>query len=416
MSLYALVDCNNFYASCERVFNPKLEGKPIVVLSNNDGCIVARSNEAKKLGIPMGGPYYKAKQVCERNDVKVFSCNFELYGDMSDRVMTILSDFVPNMEIYSIDEAFLDLSNIDKEPMGYCTHIRNTVKQWTGIPVSIGIAPTKVLAKVASHAAKKGKGVFNLTDPEERTKILSELDVEEIWGIGHNSAEALREMGLDTALKFAQCELTQIKKHFNIAWKRIQMELNGVSCLGLDEVESRKNIQSTRSFGKKITELSELEEAIANYVTNACEKLRNQNSYARGLYVYIRTNRFNPKVPQYSKGVSIALDTPTNHTGKLITKAKELLHSIYREGLAYHKAGIVLLDLVHQSKIETDFFEPIINPKSEALLNTLDKLNHTTGKESVFFASTGTQRFWTSRCHLKSPRYTTQWQELVRVG
>jgi DNA polymerase V len=417
MPMFGLIDGNNFFASCERVFSPKLDGKPIVVLSNNDGCVIARSNEAKALGIPMGEPFFKVKQLCTKHDIKIFSSNFELYGDMSDRMMKILEELCPSIEIYSVDEAFLDLTEFrDDDLKKYGLKIRHTVKKWTGLPTSIGIAPTKVLAKVANHIAKKKtkEGVFVLNQDDLRKEILSQFDVQEIWGIGYQSAEKLRKMGIGTALQFAEQDTTWIKKHFSVIGQRIQHELQGISCLGMEEIDSKKNIQSTRSFGKRITELSHLEEAIAGHVSYACEKLRAQHSYASAVYVYIRTNRFNPNVPKYHQGACSAFDVPTHHTGKIITRALQLLRKIYRKGYAYHKAGITLLNLIDANQVEYDFFHETHNPKTDLLMSTIDHLNAKTGKESIFFGSTGTKRSWKMRSQLRSPCYTTRWSDLKK--
>ena len=301
--IFALVDCNNFYASCERVFNPKLEGKPIVVLSNNDGCIIARSNEAKALGIPMGAPFFKYKQLINRNKVHVFSSNYTFYGDMSARVMTSLRSLVGEIEIYSIDEAFLDISSF-----AYCDledtakEIKTLIKQWTGIPVSIGIGSSKTLAKIANRQAKKDSldNVFDIRNPDVKKSVLQELPVEEIWGISTRWGRRLRKIGIEKAQDLVEANPRYVKKTISIVGERIHYELNGVSCIGIEEVKNKKNIISSKSFGKKVSQVQELEEAVSNYTARACEKLRLQNSRAQGLYVFLRTSPHIDKERQYS--------------------------------------------------------------------------------------------------------------------
>ena len=315
--IFALVDCNNFYASCERVFNPKLEGKPIVVLSNNDGCIIARSNEAKALGIPMGAPFFKYKQLINRNKVHVFSSNYTFYGDMSARVMTSLRSLVDEIEIYSIDEAFLDISSF-----AYCDledtakEIKTLIKQWTGIPVSIGIGSSKTLAKIANRQAKKDSldNVFDIRNLDVKKSVLQELPVEEIWGISTRWGRRLRKIGIETAQDLVEANPRYVKKTISIVGERIHYELNGVSCIGIEEVKNKKNIISSKSFGKKVSQVQELEEAVSNYTARACEKLRLQNSRAQGLYVFLRTSPHIDKERQYSNGMSVHFSIPTSNT------------------------------------------------------------------------------------------------------
>ena len=298
--IYALVDCNNFYCSCERVFNPALEKKPMAVLSNNDGCIVARSNEIKALGIPMGAPMFQYKELLEKKRAIILSSNYQLYGDMSQRVMETLRQFTPSMEVYSIDEAFLRLEEFQRlDLIKYCLEIRKTVKQWTGIPVSIGIAPNKTLSKVANHIAKKHTktGVFDIFKRSTQNEILANFPVGNIWGVGRQLSKKLNEMGINTALKLRDVDIVWARKHFTVVGERLVRELRGASCLELEEVIAKKNITSSKSFGKLVTDKKELMNAIANYTTKACHKLRLQNSKAQGLYVYLRTNPFRRQDP-----------------------------------------------------------------------------------------------------------------------
>ena len=419
MSIFALVDCNNFFASCERVFNPALENKPIVVLSNNDGCIVARSNEAKALGIPMGKPYFEWREVCRKNKVTVFSSNFQLYGDMSDRVMSTLNHFCPEMEVYSIDEAFLQLDGFaDQDVTAYAQHIRHKIKQWTGLPVSIGIAPTKVLAKVANHIAKKmsSTGVINLLDPELQTVALANFKVEDIWGIGYQSTLKLHDIGIATALQLRDSDPKFIRKHFSVHGERIVHELRGISCLSLDGFsEPSKNIRSSRAFGHLLTDFEEVAEALAHYTARACEKLRHQGSRAQGIHVFLRTNRFKYNEEYYSKGITYSFAHSSNDTRHIISQAKKCLQRIFRPGLKYKKAGIILLDLIPDTEEQADLFTPIDQTKTKAVMGILDKINARMGGHAIFIAAQGITRSWQTRCDLRSPRYTTDWQELARV-
>ncbi len=417
MPIFALVDCNNFYASCERVFNPSLEGKPIVVLSNNDGCIIARSNEAKKLGIPMGGAFYSQKDVCRKHGVHVFSSNYQLYGDMSQRVMDTLRHFVPDMEVYSIDEAFLCMDGFSSRDLSdYALEIRSAVKQWTGVPVSIGIAPTKTLAKVANHIAKKRttSGVYSLLTLDEQNAALANLDVEEIWGISSRWGAQLKQRGIHTAQQLREANPKLIRKNFSVVGERIVEELRGNSCIPLEmHVAARKNILSSKSFGKLVSDLPSIDEALANYAARACLKLRKQKSRAQGIYVFVRTNPFRAQEPQYRNGMSIGFSVPTSDTRAIVKAASQCLHRIYRPGFRYHKTGIMLLDLIPESHEQQNLFLNVDHSHSDKLMVTLDRINERMGKNTVFLASQGIKRGWQMRCDNRSPRYTTNWDELA---
>ncbi len=410
---FALIDCNNFFASCERVFNPALENKPVVVLSNNDGCIVARSNEAKALGIPMGAPLFQYKELMKQHQVQVFSSNFQLYGDMSDRVMATLAAHLPDIEVYSIDEAFVRL---DGMPVGdyfaYCQKVREIVKQWTGMSVSIGIGPTKVLAKLANHIAKKRieEGVFEVSS--DNTQVLQSFPVEDIWGVGWKWSQKLRRLGIGTAYDLQQADARFIRKSLTVTGERLHRELNGVSCLELEEVQPRNNILSSRSFGRPVTEKVELAEALANYVSIACRKLRNQHSRAGGLRVFLKTNKFRSTDPQYYNSAIIEFDMPASDTGELIAAAKRGLDAIYRKGYRYKKCGVLLVDLVPDTHHQQHLFCQKDYTKSDKVMVALDLINQRYGKETAFFAAQGIKREWQMRSDLRSLRYTTVWGEL----
>ena len=323
MKVFALVDCNNFYASCERVFDPTLKRRAIVILSNNDGCIVARSNEAKALGIPMGGPLFEQKAIIKKHNVAVFSSNYQLYGDMSQRVMDSLRLYTPDMEVYSIDEAFLRLDHLQPRNLyEYCKAIREKVFQWTGIPVSIGIAPTKVLAKVANHVAKKQTGIFDIRSQQAQDEILKTLNVDKIWGVAGRWAERLRLMGINKASELRDASPTIIRKHLSVVGERILRELRGQICIDLEEIQPRKSIMSSKSFGNLLTKKEPIAEALANYAARACEKLRKQNSQAQRVHVFVETNGFREIDRQYNNGFTYTLTTPTSDTRSIIEAAK----------------------------------------------------------------------------------------------
>ena len=418
--IFALVDCNSFYCSCERVFRPDLLNKPVVVLSNNDGCIVARTDEAKALNIPAWEPYFKVKEQLNKHRVHVFSSNYTLYGDMSGRVMNTLSQFAPEMEVYSIDEAFLSFAGMSHLNLtDYSKHIRRTVLQNTGIPTCIGVGPTKVLAKVANRIAKKDKikteGVFNLSDQDLRREVLKKFPVEDIWGVGRQSAKKLHEHKIKTAWQLAQSDPYYIQKFLTVVGARIVQELNGISCLELQtDIEDRKQIISSRSFGKQVTALAEIQESVANHVTTASEKLRKQGLKCKNLTVFIQTNPFK-NTPQYHNSATMDLLSATSVTPKLITHAFTLLNKIYRKDFEYKKCGVIFNDLQKSEQMQMDFFNRHDSETDEVFMKTIDAINAFHGRGAVKFAACGIDQFWKMLSEMKSPCYTTRWSELLRV-
>ncbi|MFL2626872.1 MAG: Y-family DNA polymerase [Dehalococcoidia bacterium] len=419
MSIFALVDCNNFYASCERVFNPRLIGKPIVVLSNNDGCVIARSNEAKDLGIPMGAPYYQHKSFIEKNNVKVFSSNYQFYGDMSQRVMKSLSMMLPNqdVEIYSIDEAFLRLDGFAmRDLFDWSLEVRNNILQWTGIPTSIGIAPTKTLSKIANHVAKKQteSGVFDLRDTDLQEYIMADLPVEELWGISRRWGKTLRSLGISTALQLRNTDPKFIQKKLSVVVERMVYELQGLSCLDLEKQVPKKSIMSSKSFGTLLDKLEPIEQALSTYAVRACEKLRQQGSKAKSLYIFLQTNPFRVDQHQYRNSLKFEFDLPTSDTAVIIRVAKTLLKQIYKYGYYYHKCGIMLFNLVSEEYQQGHFFTPQDSSR-DSLMKSIDIINESMGRETIFYAAQGVNQNWKMKRNNLSPRYTTNWEELVKV-
>lgn len=412
---YFLIDCNQFYVSCERVFQPHLRHKPVVVLSNNDGCVVARSKEAKTLGIPMGAPAFQCKDVFKRHKVVVLSSNYTLYGDMSERVMAVLRQFSPEMEEYSIDEAFLAISS--DEPQSLASTIRAKVLQWTGIPVSIGIGPTKTLAKVAGDLAKDIKtGVYELSCPKEITNRLSSLPVEEIWGIGSKLKKGLNAEGVISALQFIERDDAWIRSHFSLTLLRTALELRGTPCLSLEEcAPPRKSILSSRSFGKPVTEKEELMEAIATYMTTAADKLRAQGSCAELVYAFVTTSPFidNP----YSNGASITLAEATDYTPTLITSAKRIIEQLYRPGYAYKKVGVMLAGITSNTEHQPDLFHKDRPPQKtrKNAMAAMDAINSAYGRKSLVFAAEGIEQSWKMQRGHCSQQFNTRWDEILRV-
>lgn len=412
--LFALVDCNNFYVSCERAFNPKLENNPVVILSNNDGCVISRSNEAKRLKIPMGAPFFQWEAFFKKHKVIVFSSNYELYGDMSQRVMFYLKEFNEQMEVYSIDEAFL-LFNGDVS-FSALVELRNKVKACTGIPISIGVGSTKTLAKAANHIAKTAdsSGVFFLSDSE--LYRLAEFSVDKIWGVGRRLAERLSKLHVTTAKKLQEADPKMIRQHFSVTLEKTVKELNGISCLGLEQFQPRKQIVTSRSFGKVVTKLSELEEAVSFFTHVASKKLRSQKSLTSAVYVFVQTNPFKESEPQYANSVTFSLPSPSADTCYLIEIAKKCLRRIYREGYQYKKAGIMLLNITSNQVRQYDMLMSVSDDKSDRLMRTMDSINANFGRNTVFVAAEGIQKKWAAKCDRRSKRYTTRWQELVQAS
>ncbi|AWK88590.1 Y-family DNA polymerase [Azospirillum thermophilum] len=407
----ALVDCNNFYVSCERVFRPDLEGVPVGVLSNNDGCFVARSAELKALGVRMGQPLFEVRDLVRHHHVRVFSSNYALYGDMSARVTDCLRGFTPALEIYSIDESFLDLTGIGGDLSGYGAEIRQTVKRWTGIPVCVGIGPTKVLAKLSNHAAKKAllddRGVCDLRDADAREHVLRAVPVEEVWGIGRRSAEKLSLLGVRTAADLRNLDPRLARQALTVVGERIVYELQGVACLSLDLVPpSRKTIAVTRSFGQPVTDWEPMREAVAAYATRAAEKLRAERLAAEALQVFMHTSPFRPG-PTYSNAVTVELRPATDDTFALIAAAAAAARRIWRDGYAFSKAGVILPGLVPLERVQPDLLAAADRQRGTRLMKALDAINSTMGKDTLVPAAT-MGRAWRMRQEQRSPSYTTR--------
>ncbi|MCK5681595.1 Y-family DNA polymerase, partial [bacterium] len=392
MSIFALVDCNNFYVSCERVFNPRLIDKPVIVLSNNDGCAVARSNEAKALGIKMGVPVFQIKDIIKNNNVQVYSSNYALYGDMSNRVMQTLTQFTPDMEIYSIDEAFLDLSNFSRiNLVEYGRNIKTTVEKWTGIPVSVGIAGTKTLAKIANRIAKyskKANGVLDLSNSKYMDKALESVEVGDVWGVGRKYAKFLTANGINNALQLRDADDNFIKKKMGIVGIRLINELRGISCYPLEQSPPRKkSITVSRTFKKGIESVNELHEAVAAYVSSGAEKLRKERLVAGVLIVYVMTNRF--KENYYYNSTTINLPVRTNDTPELIGYARDGLRKIYKKGYQYKKAGILLNDLGSEEAVQANFFDTVDRVRSKKLMHAVDTINGDIGSGVIQYGAVG---------------------------
>ncbi len=412
--MFFLVDCNSFYVSCERVFNPALLKKPVVVLSNNDGCVVARSNEAKRLGIPMGAPAFQYKRLFDEKNVFVYSSNYTLYGDMSQRVMQVLEQFSPKIEIYSIDKAFLAIAA--KDPLAVAREIRKRVLQWTGIPVSVGIGKTKTLAKVANHIAKKEethKGAFLLQSDRETDRVLAKFPLDGIWGIGRRLSRRLKGLGILTPLQFKNANNEWIRKCFSTTLLKTALELRGISCLQLEEAYApRKSITCSRSFGTTVTELKGLEEAVSSYTARAAEKLREQESLAGHLTVFLTTSPFiaNP----YANSATLSLPEATDYTPHLIAKAKLGLQGIFRSGYEYKKAGVIFTDLSPKTCYQRDLFFRT-SPAHDKAMRVLDRINASHGKAALQFAAEGLEKPWKMRRTHTSAHFTTNWKQLLTI-
>ena len=392
----ALVDCNSFYVSCERLFNPKIRKKPVVVLSNNDGCIISRSNEAKALGIKMGEPYFKAKDIIIKNKVNVFSSNYSLYGDLSRRVMRTLKRFNVDIEIYSIDEAFLDMTNFsDKEVEEVGKEIRSTILQWTGIPTSIGIAQTKTLSKVANHIAKKKKtGVTSLIGLENIDPILEKVEINDVWGVGRQLTKFYNKNGIYNAKQLKNKSNTWIKKNSNVLGSRTAMELRGVPCIDLEKTPSkRKSCVVSRSFGKRVEKLQEIKEAVANYSLNASEKIRSESLNAKSITIFIRTSPFQSRFGYYSNSKTIDFPIATDNSIEIVKAAIEGLESIFKNGYRYQKAGIILTGLSNSNEGE-NLFSSEKDKKIGNLMRSIDKTNYRYGRSTLSLASAGIQKRW----------------------
>lgn len=421
--MIALLDANNFFVSCERVFRPDLMKRPVIVLSNNDGCIISRSNEVKALGVPMGAPYFKYKEVLNDHNVAIFSSHFTLYGDMSGRMMNLIDSLAPRMEIYSIDEAFIDLSGIkDRNIEILCNRIRSTLWRSLGIPASIGISKTKTLAKVANHYAKRVpafKSICFLKEDHRIEHALKRLSVGDVWGIGRQITKKLEDQGIQTAYDLQNVDPRCMRQSFSVVGERIVRELKGVPCLELEDIEDpKKSIQVTRSFSKTITELDELKSTIATYATRLGQKLREQGLMTKNIMVYIRTSKFRPRDPQYANSYTISLPSFIRDDISLIKTAMQALIHIYRPGFAYAKAGIMAIDLAPKGqRVQLDLFsrsaeEPT---QSEKLWDAVDSVNKQYGRGTLFSAACGKNLTWKDQKNHLSPPYTTNWKYLPIV-
>ncbi|MGE3318229.1 MAG: Y-family DNA polymerase [Candidatus Berkiella sp.] len=417
--MFALIDCNNFYVSCERAFDPRLEGKPVVVLSNNDGCVVARSNEAKAIGFKMGDPIFQRRDLVRKHKVLVYSSNFTLYGDMSRRVMCLLQEYSPDFEIYSIDEIFLGLKGFQSWNLtDYAKTIRANMLRGLKLPVSIGIGPTKTLAKVANYFAKKYpllEGVYQFRDQEHIFAMLKRVPIGEIWGIGRNWSIKLQSMGMQTAFDLANYDHRLLKKNLNIMIARTSLELQGISCFHLEQPSPRQNIMVSRSFGKPIETFDDLRQAVGYFATRAAEKLREQQSYAQALMVFIRTNPFNKTDSQYANSITLPFIKETNNTMLILQMASQGLKTIFREGFKYKKAGTMLVGLTQTTSAQSDLFIDPLKMNNPALMNALDHINHKYGNQMLKFAVCGLNKVGKSLRENVSPAYTTQWEEILVV-
>lgn len=418
LMMFALIDCNNFYASCERLFRPDLREKPIVVLSNNDGCIIARSNEAKALGIKMGEPFFKIKTLCNQHKVQVFSSNYTLYGDLSQRVMSVIEASWPEVEIYSIDEAFLDLSTMPYDKLeSFCMQLQKSILKATGIPTSIGIGPTKTLAKIANHLCKRELKipVFNVTNQRH---WLGRVEVGDVWGVGRQWQKKLIAKGIHTALDLSLLNAHAIKKQYNVILMRTVMELQGIACAGLEESSPRQSIMSSKSFGQMQTEYAQLAQAVSSHCARACEKARQQKLVVQRLLVFVRGNPFRHDLEQYSKSIEYRLVNATDDT-RIITKvAKLCLKKLYKPGIQYKKVGVMLEELTDKSVQQLDLFHQPDDEelsKRDKLMGILDGINTRFGSHTIKLAAEGYSKPWAMRSENRSPCYTTRWSELPVV-
>ncbi|MGB0934572.1 MAG: Y-family DNA polymerase [Alphaproteobacteria bacterium] len=418
---FALVDCNNFFVSCERVFQPHLENRPVMVLSSNDGCIVARSNEVKALGIKMGQPIYQVRDLVLKHDIATFSSNFTLYQDMSRRVMNILEASCPQLEVYSVDEAFLDVSNMAfTDLQSYGEMLRDRMRQWVGMPISVGFGASKTLAKLANHIAKKDpaqKNVYDLTAQPDQDAVLRQINVGDIWGVGRRWSRMLQAQGIFSALDLKQAPPAWVRQRMGVIGARLHSELNGVACIGLDHTPAaKKTTVVSRTFGKQITELAELQEAVATFAANAARKIRRDSQHTGAISVFINTNRFD-RDNYYSNSAVHVFAEPCNDTVSIIKAAHKVLESIYKPGHRYIRAGVCLLDLSPIAHQQRDLFAygQKVSSEQAQLMQSLDQINRRFGRGSLVFGAMGVRQNWMTRCAKRSRHYTSRWDELLRV-
>ncbi|MFQ1038294.1 Y-family DNA polymerase [Citrobacter koseri] len=420
--MFALVDVNSFYASCETVFRPDLKGRPVVVLSNNDGCVIARSAEAKPF-VKMGEPYFKQKETFRRHGIVAFSSNYELYADMSNRVMTTLEEMSPRVEIYSIDEAFCDLTGVRncRDLTDFSREIRETVLRRTHLTVGVGIAQTKTLAKLANHAAKQWQrqtgGVVDLSNLERQRKLMALLPVDEVWGVGRRISKKLESMGIKTALDLADTDIRFIRKHFNVVLERTVRELRGEPCLELEEFAPvKQEIVCSRSFSGRITAYEEMRQAICSYASRAAEKLRGEHQYCRFISAFVKTSPFALNEPYYGNSASVKLLTPTQDSRDIIGAATRCLDAVWKDGHCYQKAGVMLGDFFSHGVAQLNLFDDNAPRRnSDKLMKVLDHLNTKDGVGTLYFAGQGIQQQWQMKREMLSPRYTTRYEDLLRV-
>ena len=413
----ALIDCNSFYVSCERLFNPKIKNTPVVVLSNNDGCVISRSTEAKKHGIKMGEPYFKVKELVRKNNVQIFSSNYSLYGDLSRRVMKVLKGFSDKIEIYSIDEAFIDLSHIKDENIeNYGKKIRERVLKWTGIPTSVGISCTKTLSKVANHVAKKNKtGVIFLKDNID--DVLKNFDISDIWGVGRQLSKLYIKNGINNAYKLKNISNSWVKKSTNVLGAKTVMELRGIPCINLETEETkRKSCCVSRSFGRKVESLNKLKESITTHCLNAAEKIRNDNQTTRSITVFIRTSPFDKNRKYYSNSLTIDLPVATNNSLELVKVAIEGLKKIYKYGYFYQKAGVILSKLSEAGEKNLNLLTPILENKSQTLMKAIDVTNAKYGRNVISVAQAGINNSWKMRREHSSKIDTASFDSLPKIS
>jgi DNA polymerase V len=418
--MYALVDCNNFYASCERVFQPQWEGKPVVILSNNDGCVIARSNEAKALGIPMGAPAFQYQNEFKKYGIKVFSSNYPLYGDMSSRVMKILTQYTPEVSVYSIDEAFLRFRGFDHQNLhDHCQKLRQQVLQWTGIPVSVGLGPSKALAKIANRIAKKfaerTNGVYLIDNEEKRLKALQWTSIGEVWGIGRQHRKRLEALGIKTALDFVHLPDDWIRKQMSVIGLRLKKDLEGLPFIQFEELQHpKKSIATTRSFEGTIRDFADLEERITTFATSCAEKLRQQKSHCHAVLVFVRSDPHKKGAVAYQNSCTLGLPYATNSSIILSKFARRGLKNLYRKDIDYKKAGVILLDLVPAQTRQLTLFDAHIG-RHDALMKTIDTLHKRFGPHKMKLANQDLQRTWKMKQNHLSPRFTTELTEIIRV-
>jgi DNA polymerase V len=425
MTAIALIDCNNFYASCEAVFNPKLKGKAVVILSNNDGCCVSRSDAAKQLGIKMGAPWFQIKDQFKPGEVIALSSNYELYADMSNRVMNLISQFTPDYEIYSIDEAFCNFTGfISKDLTSYSREIKSTILKWTGLPVCVGLGSSKTLAKLSNHCAKKrpeysGVCNFNIMSSGQLNSILQTIPVGEVWGIGSRLSVKLNQLGILTVLDLKRAHSRTLRDKFSVVMAKTIAELNGIACIGLEQVAPPKqNIASTRSFGIPVTSIESLMESVTLYTSRATEKARAQHTHANSISVFIQTSPF-AQSPYYGGSLTVALPSPSNDTRLLVKTALWIVKRLYKPGYVYQKAGVLLNDLVPDEGRQRDLFFDASEPRytqSAKVMAVLDAINQRYGRQTLKLGSEGFKAPWKMKQNFKSPGYTTNWNELIQAS